>query len=736
MDTVLNDSQDKAVKYTKGPLLIVAGAGTGKTTVITKRIEFLVSQKNVKPHEMVALTFTEKAAEEMVERLDAIMPYGYEEPWIYTFHGFCDRVLREDGFEIGLSPDYSVLSAAKQWILLKKNIFQLGLKYYSPLSNPNKFISALLKFFSRLQDEDVSQKEINNFLKQGKEAKDEAEKEYYEKYKEIFKAYENYKKLKLKENLLDFGDLISWTLTLFRERPSVLAGYRKQFKYILVDEFQDTNFAQLQLIKLLAPPGKKANLTVVGDDDQAIYAFRGSSVHNILDFKKHYPEAKEIVLTTNYRSGQHILNAAYTSVKQNDPNRLEALLKIDKKLIAARGNKLPKPEIIEVASLEKETDFIVEKILELVGKDYTFKDVAILARANSYLDPFVSALRRAGLPYQLIGNRGLFDQDEVRDLLFFLRVAANTGDETSMFYFLHTNVLAIKSEEILEILTYSRQHTLPLWEVIKERAETDPRFKAFVEYVATAQENDTKVSVIEILRHFVQESGYLAQLSQDDNFENQLKIKNVNLFFNKLKEFDTEFPKASLAECIEYFDLLIEAGENPAQAEIEDVDTINLLTIHAAKGLEWPVVFLVNMVADRFPSRNRSDTIKLPEFFIKQSLPSGNVHIQEERRLFYVSVTRARDYLFAVYGKDYGGARPKRPSCFLKELGVKTTVWESKGGQLSWLTQLRGVAASKPKRVIDGKLELGNISYSQVSAYKNCPLRYKYEYVLKVPTRA
>jgi DNA helicase II / ATP-dependent DNA helicase PcrA len=733
METVLNESQQKAVVHTLGPLLIIAGAGTGKTTVITKRIEYLIAGKKIEPHELAALTFTEKAAGEMIERLDTLMPYGYEEPWISTFHGFCDRILRSDGIEIGLSPDYKILSTAKQWILLKKNIFDLGLKYYMPLGNPNKFISALLKFFSRLQDEDATEEEIGVFLKEHKKYGNEVDKEHFEKYKEVFTAYEKYKELKLKENVLDFGDLIIWTMRLFRQRPSVLDGYRKQFKHVLVDEFQDTNFSQLQLIKLLAPPDKKTNLTVVGDDDQAIYAFRGSSVHNILDFKKHYPEAEEVVLTTNYRSGQSILNAAYTSVTQNNPDRLEMMLNIDKKLVAARGNKLPKPLIVEVESLEKEADFVIEKILQLVGKDYTYKDVAILARANSYLDTFVSALRRAGMPYQLIGNRGLFDQDEIRDMLFFLRVASDTSDETSLFYLLHTDVFNINPEEILEVLATAKRTTTPLWEVIKEKAVDDSRFKAIVTYLSSAQKDDTKISVLEILHRFIKESQYINGFLQEDSLENQLKVKNINLFFNRVKEFDTEFPKASICECVEYFDLLLEAGENPAQAEIEDVDTISLLTIHAAKGLEWPIVFLVNMVGDRFPSRNRSDTIQLPDSFVKQDLPSGNAHIQEERRLFYVAITRARDYLFAVHGKDYGGARPKRPSGFLKELKVKTESWEPSGGQLSWLTQLKGVPAPNPRKIIDGKINLGHVSYSQINAYKSCPLRYKYEYVLRVP---
>jgi DNA helicase-2/ATP-dependent DNA helicase PcrA len=731
MEQSLNSSQQKAVMHSTGPLLIIAGAGTGKTTVITKRIEHLIKEKVCKPDEIVALTFTEKAASEMICRLDEVMPYGYEEPWICTFHGFCDRLLKEDGLDIGLSPDYKILSTAKQWILIKKNIFNLNLNYYAPLGNPNKFISALIKFFSRLQDEDVTESEIDNYLKKIKNENQEA----FIKYSEVFAAQKKYQQLKHQENVLDFGDLISLTLKLLRTRNNILLKYQKKFKYILVDEFQDTNFTQLQLIKLLAPPQNSPNLTVVGDDDQAIYAFRGSSVHNILDFKKQYPTAQEVVLTTNYRSGQLILNASYNSIVKNNPDRLEEILKIDKKLVAARGKKLPTPQIIEVDTQQSECDFVVQKILELVGKDFTYKDIAILARANNHLDPFVASFRRTLIPYQLIGNRGLFDQEEVKDLLFFLKIAANPHDDTCLFYFLHTSVFNLTPPQLIQILQEAKTQSVPLWQIITLKSQTDEKFKKIVDLIAEAQSQDTKKSITEITFKFINDSGYIKPLLKEENLENQLKLKNLNLFFERLKEYDTEFKGSSICQAIEYFDLLIEAGENPAQAQLEDIDTVSLLTIHSSKGLEWPIVFLINVVSDRFPSRSQKDSIELPVELIKQTLPKGNEHLQEERRLFYVAVTRARDYFFAVYGKDYGGSRPKKASGFLAELAVDTNNWQLPSGQLSWLSQIQGVTAPAPKRVIDGKLTLNHVSYTQIDVYQTCPLKYKYQYILQVPIR-
>jgi len=730
----LNFSQKQAVEYNKGPLLIVAGAGTGKTTVITSRIEYFIKEEGLNPSEILALTFTEKAAGEMAGRLDEIMPLGYEEPWISTFHGFCDRILKLEGLEIGLSPDYEILSQTQAWILIHDNIWDLGLDYYAPVNNPNKFINELIKFFSRMQDEDVSVKEIDTFISQKSTSQSDTDKEEYKKYTELFSAYKKYQQLKLEKNVLDFGDLITWTLKLFRERKSILSKYQKQFKQILIDEFQDTNYAQLQLIKLLAPPEQNPNLTVVGDDDQAIYAFRGSSVHNILDFKDEYPKASEILLTTNYRSGQKLLNTAHRSIVNNDPDRLEVKLSLDKKLIAARGSNLPQPQIIEVESLEAEAEFVIEKILEILGKDYTYKDVAILARANNHLDLFVSALRRAGLPYQLIGNRGLFDQQEVRDLLFFLKIAANPYDSTALFYLLHIEQLQISSQELLSLLNDSKVRTRQLWDLIIEKSVNDSRYKTIIDLVAKIQEQDCQKTITDLVYQFVHSIGYLNQFLKNETIENQLKIKNINLFFDKLKQFDKDYPRASIAQAVVYFDLLIEAGENPAQAQIEDIDTISLLTIHSAKGLEWPIVFLVNLVSDRFPSRRRSETIALPNEFVKQKMPDGDIHLQEERRLFYVAVTRARDYLFAIYGKDYGGQRSKKPSGFLSELGIEVMRWHPKA-QLSWLTQLKGVPAVQPQIISDGAYQLTYLSYSQVDVYKTCPLKYKYQYILKVPTR-
>ena len=329
----LNKEQLAAIKYGKGPLLIIAGAGTGKTTVITERIKYLILSKLAKPDEILALTFTEKAAREMEERVDIAMPYGYTQMWISTFHSFCDRILRAEALHIGLDPRYKLMTEAETVQFIRNNLFKFDLDYFRPLGNPTKFIDGMLKHFSRLQDEDISPKEYLAYAKKLKKV----EREEKKKTLELALAFKTYDELKVKEGLMDFGDLIIKSLALFRTRPNVLRQYQDQFKYILVDEFQDTNYAQNELAILLSR--KTKNITVCGDDDQSIYRFRGAAVSNIIQFKKNFPRARAVVLTRNYRSTQEILDRAYELIQHNNPDRLEAVEKIDKKLSSQRGLK-------------------------------------------------------------------------------------------------------------------------------------------------------------------------------------------------------------------------------------------------------------------------------------------------------------------------------------------------------------------------------------------------------------
>ena len=362
----LNDAQKQAVTFKEGPLLIVAGAGTGKTAVITRRIAWLISQGFAKPEEILALTFTDKAATEMEERVDKLLPYGYVNLWVSTFHSFGERILRDWALEIGLPNDFRVLTASQQWMLLRNNLEKFTLDYYRPLGNPTKFIHALLQHFSRAKDEMIAPAEYLKFVQNLALDKD-ADRESATRLAEVADAYHVYQQLLLERSAFDFGDLINHTLALLKKRPRALAELQKKFKYILVDEFQDTNIAQYELIKLLAAPAN--NLTVVGDDDQSIYKFRGASISNILQFTGDFQKCRKVFLTKNYRSYQNILDTTYAFIQLNNPYRLEVTLAqnqtgLSKKLSAdRRGN--GEIACFSYRTAEDEAEGVVRKILSL-----------------------------------------------------------------------------------------------------------------------------------------------------------------------------------------------------------------------------------------------------------------------------------------------------------------------------------------------------------------------------------
>ena len=707
--------------------LVVAGPGTGKTTFITNEIRKLL-EKKVDPSYILALTFTDKASQEMLGRLDEAMPLGYEPPWVSTFHSFCDRILRQEGLEIGLDPAYKILSEPEAWLLLRQNLYDLPLDCYRPLGNPTKFISALLNLFSRAKDEEVTPSEYLKWAKsQQAAASSKEEKEEAKRQVELARVYGAYQKLLLKNSYLDFGDLILWTTKLFKDRPSILKKYRQQFRHIFVDEFQDTNSSQFSLIKLLAP-SHLVNLTVVGDDDQAIYKWRGASVSNILEFKKEYPRAQTKVLRTSYRLTDTVAQRVYRMIQHNNPDRLEDKLNLSKKLKTLKTG--PDPILRYMRSAEEETEAVLRQIVELVNTEgKSFSDFAILARANSHLDPFIAALKRHELPFQIVGNRGLFEQEEVAALLAVLRVIKDPTDNISWYKVLHIPVFKIAPAQILELLAAAQKESMPLVKVLERE-----KIKALAEIQDLAKDA-FKVSPSHLLFDFVRHSGYVRSFEAPPTLENQLKVENISLFFQKIQQFEAEVREPNVPELVDYLDLLIEAGESPSQAVVEDVDTINLMTVHAAKGLEFPVVFLVSLTADRFPTRQRAAMLELPENFIKESRylrkfhgeDSGRVgHQQEERRLFYVGATRASERLFLSFARSYGGVQEKRPSPFILEMGLEVPQ-EPPAEFAIEIPAVKKTALHELKLKVPEKL-----SYSQLDDYETCPWKYRFKYVLRI----
>ncbi len=746
----LDKQQLQAVVHGDGPLLIIAGAGTGKTTVITERIKRLILKKNIHPGEILALTFTEKAAAEMEERVDLVMPYGYNQMWISTFHAFCDRILKQEAIHIGLNPGYKLLSEAESILLLRENIFKFNLNYFRPLGNPNKFLKSLLQHFSRLKDEDVSEEEYLKFSKKILKDKN-IEKEEKEKTIELANAYKTYQEIKIKEGAMDFSDLIANTLKLFRERKNILINYQKKFKYILVDEFQDTNFAQNELAILLA--GDKKNITVVGDDDQSIYRFRGSSISNIIQFRKYFPKVKIVTLVNNYRSTEQILDNSYKLIQFNNPDRLEIKEKINKKLISARKIKGEKIEFIFAPRVEDEADITAEKIKELCEKEkkYQYKDIAILVRANEHAQNFTRALERKKIPYQFLGPGRLFHQEEIKDLICYLKILYNFEDSTSLYRVLNMPNFDFEAIEIASLLNYAKRKNYSLFETLEKvnetflKPETKEKVKNLVKMIKNHLSFVSKKTAGEILYLFLIDTNLLKKIIDYKTEKEEKKAKNIAKFFDKLKAYETEHDSALVFDIVDWIDLSIQMGESPLIADIDwnENNAVNILSVHSSKGLEFSVVFLVNLVSDRFPTRERKETIPIPNQLIKEILPIGDYHLEEERRLFYVGMTRAKEKLFFTSASFYGeGKRKKKISPFVYEtLGEKTVgeIIKQEEKPIDQLTLLEWMEPNPPvggeekikKRIIT---PISYLSYSQIQTFQICPLHYKLKYILKIPT--
>jgi len=769
MDKVLeglNKEQVQAVTHKEGPLLIIAGAGTGKTRVITQRIAWLINEGLAKTDQILALTFTDKAAKEMQERVDILMPYGYTDIWISTFHAFGDRILRENSLIAGLNPDFKVLSRPEAAVFFREHLFEFTLAYYRPLAEPTRFIEALISFFSRAKDEDISAKEYfkyaQDFLIQAKSnPEDKAALELAVQQMEVAAAYAKYQELLAREGLIDFGNQFYLSLQLLREHPLILQNYQKQFKYILVDEFQDTNFAQFQIVKLLA--GSEKNITVVADDDQCIYRWRGAAYSNVLNFIQDYSQAEKITLIQNYRSTQAILDSAYQLIQYNNPERFEVKAKIDKHLIGlTKGGQ--KTAHLHFDTHSTEADNVSKIIIDKVslGK-FKYRDFAILVRSNSDARGFIQSLNMQNIPWQFSGNQGLYGRQEVKLCINFLRVIANPSDSLSLYYLVSSEIYKVNLAELALCNHFSRRRNRPLYAVfselekITELGQIQDQTKEAIRQVLADIEKFLRVSRDEttgrLLYTFLTDTGYLRHLTHDPSLEKETKIQNIAKFFNQVRDFELVAKEDRVISFIKHLNLLIESGDDPPTVEADlDQDAVNILTIHKAKGLEFRVVFLVSLVQGKFPLPKRSQQIELPDELIKEVLPTGDFHTQEERRLFYVGMTRAKKELYLTSADDYGGKRLRKVSQFVPEALGKQPALEQEEKKSTAIESIQRFAPSKElpesasQRTAEShKLEnhglasdsqshkLVTLSYYHIDDYLTCPLKYKYVNILRVP---
>jgi len=707
--------------------------------------------------------------------------------WISTFHAFCKRILDSHAIEIGLPVNFKLLTETEQWVMIRKNLGRFDLDYFKPIGNPSRFIRVLLKHFSRAKDELISPEEYVKYAKESaldfdndlglqnpKNATEdfslprEADKsaDYNEKHgslkapatlehdgvrleaqkiQEAANAYAIYQKLLIESEALDFGDLITYCYELFKKRPNILARYKKQFKYILVDEFQDTNYAQYELVKQLG--GKDGNITVVGDDDQSVYKFRGASVSNILKFKEDYKIAKQIALTRNYRSLQNLLDLSYEFIQLNNPDRLEKKLNISKKLLA-QTNEKAEIRAIKYPDFFQEAQGVVEKIatIKKQDKDCDWDDFAILVRSNESAEIFIDLLDRSGLPYIHLSRRGLYKKSIVQQVLAYLKLLDNYYESRSVYRVLNLPVFNLSDDDLAEIVAYSNRKAQSLFGGLKQIAlqkSLSESGQKSVNLLLSLVEKHTKLSrnkpVNELFVAVVRDLK-IAHEESERGPETALEVQNLsylNQFHRKIQDFIVGSDQKLLKNFMEEVDLELMSGETGKLEFDPDIgpETIKLITIHSAKGLEFKYVFVVALVDKRFPSISRSEPIELPDKLVKDILPSGDFHIQEERRLFYVAMTRAKKDLFLTYALDYGGSTVRKPSVFLKDLKLIKNELPGPTGKVDFgKKKMPEIFSDGSAETRKGKLVLPKtFSFTSISDFRKCPLEFKYRHILKVP---
>ncbi len=749
----LTPAQRSAVTHGEGPLLIVAGAGTGKTLAIARRIAWLIATRRARPSEILALTFTEKAAAEMETRVDQLVPYGYTDTWISTFHAFGDRVLREQALEVGIPPDFRVLSRPEQFIFFRDRLFEIPLERYRPLGDPTRYVDAVLALIGRAKDEDISPDAYEAHAETLRRRAEDpfASSELHDAaaaHLELSGTYRAYQRLLRESGRVDFGDLIVLPLQAFRDRPDILQRYQARFRYILVDEFQDTNHAQFELVKLLAASHR--NLTVVGDDDQSIYKFRGAAISNILGFVAAYPDAAQVVLTENFRSPQQVLDVAYRFIQHNNPDRLEVQNRLDKRLVAATGEG-PPVRHHHFDTLTGEADAVAGFIADYAVGGGRYRDCAILVRANHDADPFLRALNVRGIPWWFSGTRGLYDREEVRVALAFLRVLANPADNLSLFHLGTSDLYLVDATDMARALgvaarrNRSLEHTIRHLAGVPElAAELSPESRASIarliedldEMRALMRHHATGRVLYEYL---VARTGYIRRLATSEQPGDEVKVANLARLFDIVARHADVAVYDRVPEFVRRMEDLIAAGDDPPIPDPDpDFDGVHVLTVHKAKGLEFPVVFLVNCVADKFPARHRGEPLELPDELVrdKEVLPTGDSHLQEERRLFYVGMTRAKRTLVMTSAQDYGGVRPRKVSRFVLEAldapGVDRTPFRASPVEAIHRHAPGAEAQQSLPGVLPADAPIG-LSFRQVDDYQICPLKYKYTHVLRVP---
>ncbi len=616
----LNDKQKEAVVNTSGPLLVLAGAGSGKTKVLTTRVSYLVLEKGVFPSSILAITFTNKAAREMKDRVYRMLGNVAYDIQISTFHSLGLLLVRENYGILGYDKNFTILDSDDSLTIIKKIIKDMNLdpKDYNPRAIRNKISGAKNEF--------MGPDEYGKF----------AFNEYEKIVLSVFKRYEDKKR---RNNSLDFDDLLLLPLKLFRENPSILKEYQERYKYILVDEYQDTNEVQYRLIKYLS--AKYKNVCVVGDADQSIYGFRGANFRNILDFEKDYPNALVVKLEENYRSTGNILGCANDIIKNNKLRRDKVLW-----TMSGDGDKI----IYHTALSEKdEAGYVKDEIKALIDKGIEKKDIAVLYRTNAQSRNMEEALLRENIPYKVVGSFYFYNRKEIKDLICYLKLIYNYKDDVSLLRVINVPKRQIGPKTIENLTMKAMDSGISIYEAISSGKEL--KFKQIIEDIKKESEN---VSLTELVDLILDKSGMRAELLADKTLESEVRLENLEEFKSITKNFEENNGVISLEDFLMEISLVSDMEEHK-----NNTDVVTLMTIHSAKGLEFDYVFLIGLEEGIFPHKNCLDS---------------NDEVEEERRLCYVAVTRARKMLYLVNAKRrmlYGNVSLNPASRFIDEIDKK-----------------------------------------------------------------
>lgn len=668
----LNPVQKEAASCTEGPLLILAGAGSGKTRVLTHRIAYLIEEKGVNPWNIMAITFTNKAAQEMRDRVDHLVEFGAESIWVATFHSSCVRILRRYIDRLGYDNHFTIYDTDDQKSVIRKAVKELDLDPKQYREGP------LLGVISAAKNEMIEPQDFETQaggdFRMCQEAK-------------IYKAYQ---KTLIDNNAVDFDDLLLLTVRLLRENRDILEAYQERLRYIMVDEYQDTNSVQFELIRLLS--GKYHNLCVVGDDDQSIYKFRGADITNILSFEETFPGAKVVKLEQNYRSTNNILEAA-NSVIANNAHRKE-------KHLWSENGEGKEVSFIHYETAYGEAEDVIDKIQTSVhmGK-YQYQDCAILYRTNAQSRAFEEKCIKKSVPYRLVGGVNFYQRQEIKDILAYLKTIDSGRDDLSVTRIVNVPKRGIGQVTLNKLAVYASEHGMRLFQAM-EQAEQIPgigkaadKIKGFVNQIMVFRALARELDAAELIESILEQTGYLEELEKLEEDKAQAKQENLDEFQNKAADYYANHDEAALTDFLEEVALVADIDNMDSEA-----DSLTLMTLHSAKGLEFPVVYMTGMEEGLFPSY--------------MSMNSGDPgDIEEERRLCYVGITRAMQQLTLTAAKQrmvHGNIQYSAISRFVKELPQE---------KLDWKEETFGGGPSMTANSLSGSLFGGSSSMSSGSSF-------------------